>query len=259
MVTPKKRDILAHARRIELSDIVGKGLPALTPEEDELKETGVFEKARRELMTSRETIYQIQQEKYLREMADELNLKVIAGKEFRKAERGMFSLGFVWTNGWTKKEKAPPKPKKVKWKIKPKQTAVLGDLWIKFCNEVAHPCSMQDFEKFLSPTKGFRETKRDIIKFFEPKRKAVKRRERRVKPKKDVIDQMVKSVVQPTPIKLPTTPKKRTRKRTKSHTNRTGKTPQKLRKHIKNGKRLFAFADNIWKVRPPKRRRKKRK
>lgn len=89
MVTPTKDQITERARRIEISDIVGKGLPALTPEDYELKESGAFERARRQLMTTKSETF-MQQRKYLDEMAGEMGLVIYAKnyvKQLKKAEK----------------------------------------------------------------------------------------------------------------------------------------------------------------------------
>lgn len=110
---PTKTEIIHHARRIELEDI---GLPTITPTEQELKEKGTFRKARLQLMRDPATEGQLQQRKYLDQLASELKLKLIP-------RRGLVTLrketGFEWTNGWTRHERgkvapqAPLKPSKV--------------------------------------------------------------------------------------------------------------------------------------------------
>ena len=52
------------------------------------------------------------------------------------------------------------------------------------------------------------------------------------------------------------TPIPKPKKRVRLHTARNGKTPRVLRKRIKDGHRIFAFPDNIWKVRQPRKRRR---
>lgn len=84
---PAKKEILEHAKRIELSDIVSSGLPALTPEEEELKESGAFQRARIDLMRSEETKIEMQQRKYLDQMAGEMGLRVVSRSEIKEIEK----------------------------------------------------------------------------------------------------------------------------------------------------------------------------
>ena len=86
MVTPTKRQILERAKRIEISDIVGKGLPAITPEDYELKESGAYHRAKMQLMSPKSTAFS-QQEKYLNEMANEMGLVVFARKKVKELEQ----------------------------------------------------------------------------------------------------------------------------------------------------------------------------
>jgi len=80
--TPFKRDILERAKEIDLERKVRQGLPALTAEEVELKESGAFYEAQAELMGQDASI-SAEQERYIRDMADEMNLEVVPKKEYR--------------------------------------------------------------------------------------------------------------------------------------------------------------------------------
>jgi len=86
-------------------------LPAITPEDYELKEEGVFIEARDELMRG-EGRYAGEQRRYLETMAQEMKLKVIRHIEFRKALAEMKKVGFEWGNGWIKRHLRQPKPRR---------------------------------------------------------------------------------------------------------------------------------------------------
>ena len=218
-MTPRRKQILERARRIELSDIVRAGLPALTPEDYELKESGAFHRAKIDLMRSQKTKVFAQQRKYLDQMASEMKLKVIRAKHFRQAESGMRKIGYDWTNGWTrtkvpqKKVRRAPKPevKRVP-KPKPKKVPKTGEkiALAKFKGRMRRA----DYFKKLASEKS-----EAIALGLAPKRKA--------KPKK---------------------------KRKKLRTERTGKTMRRLRKI--DGVKVFSFPDHIWKAKPARRRRK---
>lgn len=105
MPTPRKRDILERAK--ELSMMRVRDLPAITPEDYELREEGTFTEAQRDLMRG-EGRYAGEQRRYLDTMAQEMKLKVIRHTEFRKALSEMKKIGFEWGNGWIKKHL--PKP-----------------------------------------------------------------------------------------------------------------------------------------------------
>ncbi|RLC85158.1 MAG: hypothetical protein DRJ03_12380 [Chloroflexi bacterium] len=70
--TPKKEEILEKAREMYMKDMVKAGLPAITPEEKELIETGYFEEARRQLMQSEVTQISEEEMQYIRAMIEEL-------------------------------------------------------------------------------------------------------------------------------------------------------------------------------------------
>jgi len=109
---PSKSEILGRARAKAMERQVRADLPAITPTERELKESGTFQQARVELMrVDQEALSE--QHRYLQEMAGEMKLKVIPLKDLVKLRREM---GITYTNGWTKHEKPkrrvqiPPKP-----------------------------------------------------------------------------------------------------------------------------------------------------
>jgi hypothetical protein len=91
MVTPTKEKILQRAKRMDLYEGIMKGLPAITPEEHELKETGAMQRATIDLMTSERTRARSQMRQYLEDMAKELNVRIVSGPEFRKFERWMLT------------------------------------------------------------------------------------------------------------------------------------------------------------------------
>jgi len=192
MVTPKSDVIYGRARRIELSDITG-GLPAITPTKAELRESGVYHRAKLQLMRNPATEAKLHQLKYLDQMASELKLKVIPQRGLGVLKR---ETGYEWTNGWTKHAKGRKRPKAEKKKVKPIPTVPIKHIVI-----------------------------------GEKKPKKIPRRKTSMVVKK---------------------------KRQRNHSERGGKTPRVLRKRIKDGHRIFAFPDNIWKVKSTRKKRKKR-
>lgn len=195
-----KRDALDRARRIELSDITG-DLPSITPTDAELKESGAYHKARIELMRNKATEAQLQQEKYLNQLAGDLKLKVIPIRGLGILKR---ETGYEWTNGWTKHGE-PTKERKIK--VKP-----------------AQPVPIKHIVIGKKPRRYHKMTRKERIADSDKKI--------RLKPKN---------------------------KRLRLHTARNGKTPRVLRKAIKNGYRVFSFSDDIWKVKSPKRKRRKKR
>lgn len=116
MPTPHKHDILERAKNIALERQIRSGLPAITPSELELKETGAFQEAKLDLMrVDQEALSQ--QRHYLEEMAGELRLKIIPRKGLSLLKR---ETGYEWTNGWTKRETKPKRKRKPKQKVKVK-------------------------------------------------------------------------------------------------------------------------------------------
>jgi len=86
MVTPRKTSILSVAGAMAMESNVRVGLPAITPSERELKESGYFTAAQRDLMTvDKEAI--AEQEKYLHDMAEELDMAIITKKELREYQK----------------------------------------------------------------------------------------------------------------------------------------------------------------------------
>jgi len=110
---PTRREIEKRAKEMHMSRSALHGLPAITPEHAEVKESGNYHRARMDLMRSDEGAYSGQQRQYLETMAGEMGLKVIPKRELVFIRK---ETGFEWTNGWTKRErkkrKAKPKPKK---------------------------------------------------------------------------------------------------------------------------------------------------
>jgi len=119
---PTRREIEKRAKEMHMSRSAIHGLPAITPEHAEVKESGNYHRARMDLMRSDEGAYSGQQRQYLETMAGEMGLKVIPKRElvFIKKE-----TGFEWTNGWTKRQRRKAKAKpKAKPKPKPKKPIV---------------------------------------------------------------------------------------------------------------------------------------
>jgi hypothetical protein len=69
---PTREEILKRATGNRLEEQVKKGLPSITPEEKELKETGEFEKARVELMRGQGSEVHSQIERYVSELNEQL-------------------------------------------------------------------------------------------------------------------------------------------------------------------------------------------
>ena len=97
---------MEHARVIEMKDIVGSGLPAITPEDYELKESGTYDVAKRDLMTSGKTKAFLEQRKYLDDMANEMRLSILEKREHREQLRKVQAFD-------TFREKHPSKVVKV--------------------------------------------------------------------------------------------------------------------------------------------------
>jgi len=104
------REALKRARKLEMSDITG-DLPSITPTDVELKESGQYHKARIEFMRNKATEAQLEQRKYLDQIAGDLKLAVIPTRGLSALKR---ETGYEWTNGWTKHEKRKEKPKAMK-------------------------------------------------------------------------------------------------------------------------------------------------
>jgi hypothetical protein len=69
---PTKEEILEKAKEISMIDQVKQGIEPITPEESELKETGLFEQARDELMRGEDTIISEDVLRYVDELKAEL-------------------------------------------------------------------------------------------------------------------------------------------------------------------------------------------
>jgi len=80
---PNREEIRARARILALERQVTGDLPAITPSDEELKESGVWEEARLELMrVTQQTLSD--QEKYLTEMAEEMNMEVLPKEDLKE-------------------------------------------------------------------------------------------------------------------------------------------------------------------------------
>lgn len=180
---PKKEEILRKARELSMLEQMRVGLPAITPTEAELKETGMFYEARRSLMTVDADV-KAQQMSYLEELASELDMRLVSRRDFEKIIHARATS--------PRRKKAEPK---IQLRTVIKKTVV-------------------------------------------GKRKKVK-----IIPKKSVAS-IILGVKKP----------KRKPKRKKRHTTRTGKTMRALRKV--NGVRVFSFSADVWKVRPPRKKRR---
>lgn len=217
MVTPEKHEILSKAKSIAMERQIRAGLPAITPSEVELKESGTFHEAQIDLMqVDQEALSE--QRRYLEEMAGDLRLKIIPVKGLATLKR---ETGFEWTNGWTKHEKRKPRKKPAN-----EYRVVIGET----LDSGARLPSLKQAEHQIQTLRLKRPTLR--------KMKIVKVRKGRF--------QDVKA-------EMSITPKP---KRKKRHVERSGKTMRALRKV--NGVKVFAFPDSVWKVRKPRKKRRRK-
>jgi hypothetical protein len=69
---PSKEEILQRAQEMHKEELVKKGLPALSAEESELKESGTFEEARTDLMRGEKSKADAQIEGYVHDLNSEL-------------------------------------------------------------------------------------------------------------------------------------------------------------------------------------------
>ena len=86
MPLPRKAEILRRAREKAMEKGIREGLPAITPTEEELKESGDFLEAQRDLMTTH-AHFDSQQMQYIHEVAGEVGLKVVGKGEHRQLSR----------------------------------------------------------------------------------------------------------------------------------------------------------------------------
>jgi hypothetical protein len=80
---PTREEIEEAARKLFMEERAKKGLPPSTPTEEELKEGSYWERARRELMATREKAL-AEQRKYVEEMAAEFGLRVVPEEQLEK-------------------------------------------------------------------------------------------------------------------------------------------------------------------------------
>lgn len=233
----------------------------------------------------------LMQRQYVDTMASELRLRVIPMRELAMLKR---ETGFEWTNGWTKHEKRKRKTK-VKpipsMPIVPVKRIVIGKKTVnknlpslstlKKIESLIHLEKLSD-KQLRKRYKQLKTTRRawiggrlpstfyrgiadaggvtgkvpkDVYAFtnLDPTiRDFEKEIQKRTKPKIILSRENISMVNQH---KIVTRVKK---KRQRLHTSRNGKTPRVLRKPIKNGHRIFSFSDDIWKVRSPRKRGRKR-
>lgn len=261
-----RKEALKRARKLEMSDIIG-DLPSITPTDAELKESGTYHRARIELMRNKANVAQLQQEKYLNQVASELNLKVIPIRGLATLKR---ATGFEWTNGWTKhgakaKPKSKPKPKptpvvSIKRIVIGKKTVnknLPSLATLKNIESLVHLEKLSD-KQLTKRYKQLQTTKRAWIGGRLPNTFY-----RGVADPGGVTGKVPKDVyaftnLDPTmrDFEKEMQGRAKPKKRQRLHTSRTGKTPRVLRKAVKNGHRVFSFSDDIWKVRKRKRRKR---
>lgn len=80
---PNREEIRARAHALALERQITGDLPAITPTDEELKESGVWEEARLDLMrVTQQTL--ADQEKYLSDMAQEMGFELLAKEDFEE-------------------------------------------------------------------------------------------------------------------------------------------------------------------------------
>jgi alpha-galactosidase/6-phospho-beta-glucosidase family protein len=84
MSLPSKEEIEEAARKLFMEERAKKGLPPVTPTEQELKEGSYWERARKALMLSKEAEELSKQRKYIEELAATLGLRVIPEEQLEK-------------------------------------------------------------------------------------------------------------------------------------------------------------------------------
>lgn len=219
MPLPKPKEILKRAREIDMSRAVMSGLPAITPEKHELKESGTLEEARVDLMRSSETRWKMEQRKYLDQLAGEMGLSVVSRRELSKLQ---------------KLEKRTRKMSPAKGKTRFKR--------VRFLQEVPHivGSNMKVYGPFKKGSVADLPAL-NVAAFLKQGVVTTKIRKPRIpKPK-------------PSPI-LPRKPSKR-KKPKRRRIERTGRTMRVLRKI--NGVKVFSFPDDVWGVRPPRKRKRR--
>lgn len=87
---PTIQEIMKRAEEKAMQrQVIGMGVEPITPTKAELKESGVFQEARVELMRGETTEWDVQQHKYISDMAEEMGLKLITRKEYVQLQRIM--------------------------------------------------------------------------------------------------------------------------------------------------------------------------
>ena len=79
---PSRPDILARAQEMYAERQIRSDLPGITPTEQELKEAGVYEEARLDLMTTTQKTLS-DQERYLNDVAAEMGYEVMSKEELK--------------------------------------------------------------------------------------------------------------------------------------------------------------------------------
>jgi len=86
MPLPRRSEIFQRAKQISMSRQVTRGLPDITPTEEEMKESGAYGEAKLDLMRVDQEIL-AQQRRYLDEMAEEMGLEIISKRELRQLRK----------------------------------------------------------------------------------------------------------------------------------------------------------------------------
>ena len=190
----------------------------ITPSEAELKESGYTHEARISLMQSPETPWEAEQHRYIHEMASEMGLKVVTKKEYAMLQRIM---------------QEPRNHKYVRNGKKPKR---LKREFAKTIRKTRQPTPMKRVSLRQPLNLGSALRGASLPRIHAPMRMTIRKG---IPSIRDIA--VFHSVVQDVA-------KKRKKRRRRNHSARVGKTPRRLRKLIKNGKKQFSFPDHIWKV-----------
>jgi len=265
-------------------DAIKHGLPAITPEDYELKETGTAHRARTSLMRGPSRI-EAQELRYLEGMAKEVGYRFLPKTEVNGWARERKSLLGRIKALAAKKPKPKPKValtkktspvkemprkqpkatlKRIKYFTRKKGAAhIEKDLGIKmdFHYKILDKQEREMIGKRLrtgelyTPKAGYLATT-DIPKPSVKPPKKPKPEPKRSYELSKILKPLEKAEIPK--IVAPPKRKKAAPKRRKSHVERNGKTMRKLKKRIQQGVKVFSFPDNVWKVRSTQKKRRKR-
>ena len=186
------------------------------PEEMELKEAQLdIMRADKEALA--------EQEKYLQDMANEMNLKVVPRKEYEQFEK---HGDLIWRH-----------KRRLKTTIFEREK--LRKMWL----------ASEERHKTLERLTGFKLTDAGLFKRTNGWTKVEPKSKPSISLRKPLD---IGSAIRGRPLPLPKLPKPILQlpivKHKKHHIQRTSKTMRVLRKRVKDGQKVFSFPDRIWKV-----------